>query len=41
MFLEQNNQMALQGDLVTSLFNLLASCGNSAAIERLVSADHK
>lgn len=41
MFLEQNNQKALLGVLVTSLFTLLASCGNSAAIENLVSADPK
>ena len=41
MFLEQNNQKALQGVLVTSFFTLLTSCGNSAAIESLVSADPK
>ncbi|WP_019505386.1 S-layer homology domain-containing protein [Pleurocapsa sp. PCC 7319] len=41
MFLKQNNQKALLGVLVTSLFTLLASCGNSAAIESLVSADPK
>ena len=39
MLFNQNNRPAIQGIILTSLLTLLAGCGNSEAIESLVSAD--
>ena len=39
MLLKQNNRKTVQGIILTGLLTLLASCGNSAALESLVSAD--
>ncbi|MEO1006271.1 MAG: S-layer homology domain-containing protein [Cyanobacteria bacterium J06638_38] len=41
MLFKQNIPLAIQGIILTSLLTLLASCGNSAALEGLVSADPK
>ena len=39
MLFNQNNRSAIQGIILTSLLTLLAGCGNSEALESLVSAD--
>ena len=41
MLLKQNNQKAVKGILFTGLLTLLASCGNSSALESMVRADPK
>ena len=41
MLLKQNNRQTVQGIILTGLLTLLASCGNSSALESLVSADPK
>ena len=41
MLFKLNNRQGFQGIILTSLLTLLASCGNSAALESLVSADPK
>lgn len=41
MIFNQNNRLAIQGTILTSLLTLLASCSNSAALEGIVSADPK
>ena len=41
MLLKQNNPKVVKGILFTGLLTLLASCGNSSAIENLVKADPK
>lgn len=41
MLLKQNNQKVVKSILFTGLLTLLASCGNSSAIENLVKADPK
>ncbi len=39
MLFKHHNRSAIQAVILTSLLSLLASCGNSAALESLVSAD--
>ena len=39
MLFKQDNRPAIKGIILTSLLSLLAGCGNSEAIESLVSAD--
>ena len=41
MLLKQNNRQTVPRIILTGLLTLLASCGNSAALENLVSADPK
>lgn len=41
MLFNQNNRPAIQGIILTSLLTLLASCGDSVALEGFVSADPK
>ena len=41
MLLKQNNRQTVQGIILTGLLTLLSSCGNSSALESLVSADPK
>ncbi len=41
MLLKQNNRQTVQGIILTGLLTLLTSCGNSSALESLVSADPK